>query len=182
MERRPFRGAGLNGQEGPGRLDEARPDLSRLLADLEVAVPVRHAVSGIVSGPASAIQAAALSDAVRGRDLLAVAPTGSGKTLVFAVGLVHQIAGSPSIPGRPRAIVVSPTRELALQSDEVLGAVGAGAGLRIRGHVSPAGRPEELVGKASGHADHGTAEDPWAGSRRTRGDGPKMFQTERIRT
>lgn len=135
MERRPFRGAGLNGQEGPGRLDEARPDLSRLLADLEVAVPVRHAVSGIVSGPASAIQAAALSDAVRGRDLLAVAPTGSGKTLVFAVGLVHQIAGSPSIPGRPRAIVVSPTRELALQSDEVLGAVGAGAGLRIASFV-----------------------------------------------
>lgn len=76
-----------------------------------------------------------MSDAVRGRDLLAVAPTGSGKTLVFAVGLVHQIAGAPSIPGRPRAIVVSPTRELALQTDEVLGLVGAGAGLRTASFV-----------------------------------------------
>lgn len=100
-----------------------------------MAVPVRHAVSGIVSGPTSAIQDAALRDAVRGRDLLAVAPTGSGKTLVFAVGLVHQIAGAPSIPGRPRAIVVSPTRELALQTDEVLGLVGAGAGLRTASFV-----------------------------------------------
>lgn len=141
MERRPFRGPGLSaeggkgGERGPDRIDHDRPDLGRLLTDLGVSVPIRHAVSGIVSGPASAIQARALSDAVQGRNLLAVAPTGSGKTLVFAVGLVHRIAGSPSIPGRPRALVVSPTRELALQTDEVLGAVGAGAGLRIASFV-----------------------------------------------
>ena len=115
--------------------DAPRPALDLLLGELGVAVPVRHAVSGVVSGPASPIQAAALPDAVTGRDLLAVAPTGSGKTLVFAVGLVHHISGSPSIPGRPRALVVSPTRELALQTDEVLGTVGAGAGIRIASFV-----------------------------------------------
>lgn len=130
MERRPVRGAGLTGDASPDPVGEDRPDLGRLLADLGVSVPVRHAVSGIVTGPASPIQAAALADAVNGVDLLAVAPTGSGKTLVFAAGLVHRIAGAPSIPGRPRAIVVSPTRELALQTEEVLGTVGAGAGLR----------------------------------------------------
>lgn len=122
MERRSLGGPGLTG--------DALPNLDRLLTDLGVAVPVRHAVSGIVPGTASAIQAAALGDAVDGRDLLAVAPTGSGKTLVFAVGVVHRIAGAPSVPGRPRAIVVSPTRELALQSEDVLAAIGAGAGLR----------------------------------------------------
>ncbi|GLB64522.1 helicase [Dietzia sp. NCCP-2495] len=95
-----------------------------------MSVPVRHAVSGIVSGPASPVQAAALGDAIAGEDLLAVAPTGSGKTLVFAVGVVTRIAGAPSIPGRPRALVVSPTRELAIQSDEVLAIVGAAEGLR----------------------------------------------------
>lgn len=95
-----------------------------------MSVPVRHAVSGIVSGPASPVQAAALGDAIAGRDVLAVAPTGSGKTLVFAVGVVHRIAGAPSIPGRPRALVVSPTRELAVQSDEVIATVGAAEGLR----------------------------------------------------
>lgn len=135
MERGPIRGPGLSAEDDLDRADETRPDLVHLLAELEVPVPVRHAVSGIVTGPTSAIQAAALGDAVRGRDLLAVAPTGSGKTLVFAVGLVHGISGSPSTPGRPRAIVVSPTRELALQTDEVLGVVGAGAGLRTAGFV-----------------------------------------------
>lgn len=122
MEWRSVRGAGLNG---------SRPDLDRLLTDLGVTVPIRHAVSTIVSGPASAIQSEALGDAVEGRDLLAVAPTGSGKTLVFAIAVAQLLSGSPSIPGRPRAIVVAPTRELATQGAEILAEVGAGAGLRV---------------------------------------------------
>ena len=147
MERRSIRGPGLNGEEELDGVGATRPDLDRLLAELEVAVQVRHAVSRIVTGPASAIQAAALGDAVHGRDLLAVAPTGSGKTLVFAVGLVHLISGSPSTPGHPRAIVVSPTRELALQTDEVIGVVGAGAGLRTAGFVGgqPLGRDKRSL-------------------------------------
>ncbi|MFN3338918.1 MAG: DEAD/DEAH box helicase [Dietzia sp.] len=96
-----------------------------------MAVPIRHAVSTVVDGPASAIQTAALEDAVAGRDLLAVAPTGSGKTLVFAIAVAHRLAGAPSVPDRPRAIVVAPTRELAVQNAEVLAEVGAGAGLRV---------------------------------------------------
>lgn len=96
-----------------------------------MAVPIRHAVSTVISGPASAVQAATLHDAVAGRDLLAVAPTGSGKTLVFAIAVTHRLAESPSIPGRPRAVVISPTRELAVQNAEVLAEVGAGAGLRV---------------------------------------------------
>ncbi|MBB1010430.1 DEAD/DEAH box helicase, partial [Dietzia sp. SLG510A3-3B2-2] len=77
MERRPFRGAGLTGPR-PG-------ELGRLLEELGVAVPIRHAVSGLVPGTPTPIQAAALADAVGGANLLAVAPTGSGKTLVFAI-------------------------------------------------------------------------------------------------
>lgn len=131
MGRGPFGGRGLTGPR-PGHLDE-------LLADLGVSVPVRHAVSAVVSGAPSAVQAAALSTAVGGGDLLAVAPTGSGKTLVFAVAVVHRLAGSPSAPGRPRALVVAPTRELAEQGAEVLSAVGGGAGLRVATFVG--GRP-----------------------------------------
>lgn len=77
------------------------------------------------------MQSAALPDAVAARDLLAVAPTGSGKTLVFAVAAAQLLAGSPSVPGRPRALVVAPTRELASQSAEVLADVGAAAGLKV---------------------------------------------------
>lgn len=94
-------------------------------------VPIRHAVSTVISGPASAVQAASLGDAVAGRDLLAVAPTGSGKTLVFAIAVTHRLARSASVPGRPRAVVIAPTRELAVQNAEVLAEVGAGAGLRV---------------------------------------------------
>lgn len=123
MERRPFRGAGLTGPRS-GELD-------RLLEELGVAVPIRHTVTALVPGTPTAIQAAALEDAVGGENLLAVAPTGSGKTLVFAVAVAHRLAGSPSRTGRPRALVVAPTRELAEQNAEVLADVGAGAGLKV---------------------------------------------------
>ena len=123
MERGPFGGQGLSGSR-PG-------DLDGLLADLGVVVPIRHAVAGLVSGSASPVQSAALPDATGGHDLLAVAPTGSGKTLVFGVAIAHQLMGAPSLPGRPRAVVVAPTRELAEQNAEVIAEVGAGVGLRV---------------------------------------------------
>src|SRR5699024_1722833 len=112
VERRPLGGQGLS--------PPARPGLDGLLADLGVGVPIRHAVSSIVRGEPSAVQSLALGDAVSGRDVLAVAP---------------QLTGSPSAPGRPRAVIVAPTRELAAQSTEILADVGAAAGLRVASFV-----------------------------------------------
>lgn len=123
MERGPFGGAGLTGSPAA--------DMNRLLDALGVAVPVRHAVSTVVRGTPTPIQVAALADATAGSDLLAVAPTGSGKTLVFAIAIAHRLAGSPSTTGRPRALVVAPTRELADQNAEIIAHVGAGAGLKV---------------------------------------------------
>lgn len=123
MERGPFGGRGLK---------SSRPvDLDGLLDELGVAVPIRHAVAALVAGPATPIQSATLADATAGRDLLAVAPTGSGKTLVFGIAVAHQLAGAPSGAGRPRALVVAPTRELAQQNAEVVADIGAGAGLKV---------------------------------------------------
>ena len=62
-------------------------------------------MSALVAGEPTPVQAAALADAVGGESLLAVAPTGSGKTLVFAIGVVHRLAGSPSLPGRPLSLI-----------------------------------------------------------------------------
>ncbi|WP_255584035.1 DEAD/DEAH box helicase [Dietzia sp. ANT_WB102] len=104
-----------------------------------MAVPIRHAVTALVTGTPTPIQAAALADAVGGEDLLAVAPTGSGKTLVFAVAVAHRLAGSPSLTGRPRAVIIAPTRELAEQNAEVLAEVCSGAGLKVATFVG--GRP-----------------------------------------
>jgi superfamily II DNA/RNA helicase len=59
------------------------------------------------------IQAAALPDALAGRDVCGRAPTGSGKTLAFGLAVVSRTTGSK--PGRPGALILVPTRELAAQ-------------------------------------------------------------------
>jgi superfamily II DNA/RNA helicase len=63
-----------------------------------------------------AIQSLVVPDGVAGRDLLGRAPTGSGKTLAFGIPALHRLAElEPSTKKRPRALILSPTRELAEQ-------------------------------------------------------------------
>jgi superfamily II DNA/RNA helicase len=64
------------------------------------------------------VQAEAIPALLDGRDVVMEAPTGSGKTLAYLVPLIEAFAGRPG-PG-PRALVVTPTRELAIQIAEVL--------------------------------------------------------------
>jgi len=59
------------------------------------------------------IQSATIPDALAGRDICGSAPTGSGKTLAFGIPLVMTVERGK--PGRPRALVLAPTRELAEQ-------------------------------------------------------------------
>ena len=67
----------------------------------------------------TAIQAAALAPALQGRDLLASAQTGSGKTAAFALPLLQQFeAAVPQSPRRLRALILVPTRELSTQVGE----------------------------------------------------------------
>ncbi|HEY1641838.1 MAG TPA: DEAD/DEAH box helicase [Streptosporangiaceae bacterium] len=77
-----------------------------------------------------AIQSRALPDALGGRDVLGKAQTGSGKTLAFGLPVLARLAG-PSLGGRPRprakaprALVLVPTRELAVQVADVLQPLG----------------------------------------------------------
>ena len=59
------------------------------------------------------IQRDAVPPALEGRDVLACAMTGSGKTAAFVLPILQQMAGTPS--GRTRALILTPTRELASQ-------------------------------------------------------------------
>jgi len=62
------------------------------------------------------IQAAAIPVVMEGADLLAAAQTGTGKTAAFALPLLHRLAQmAPAGTRRPRALVLTPTRELAAQ-------------------------------------------------------------------
>ena len=63
------------------------------------------------------IQAAALPPALAGKDLMATAPTGTGKTLAFVVPLIERVLRSPSSK-RVAGLVLVPTRELAMQVHE----------------------------------------------------------------
>ncbi len=64
------------------------------------------------------IQQLTLVDALEGRDLCGKAPTGSGKTLAFALPVAMTVGRAQ--PGRPRALLLAPTRELACQIRDVL--------------------------------------------------------------
>jgi superfamily II DNA/RNA helicase len=79
-----------------------------------------------------AIQALTVADALAGRDVCGKAKTGSGKTLAFGIPLLQRtMAARSTEPGRPRALVLVPTRELAVQVSEVLEPLAEEAGLRI---------------------------------------------------
>lgn len=66
------------------------------------------------------IQAAALPNALAGRDVLGRGRTGSGKTLAFGLGMLVRTAGRRAQPKEPLALVLVPTRELAQQVGEAL--------------------------------------------------------------
>ena len=75
------------------------------------------------------IQAATIGDALAGRDVLGRGRTGSGKTLAFGLPLLSRLMGSKSEPTRPRAMILVPTRELALQVHDALAPLGHLVGL-----------------------------------------------------
>jgi len=79
------------------------------------------------------IQTATLPDSLSGRDVLGQGRTGSGKTLAFALPLVARLAGNPvrSAPGRPRALVLVPTRELASQVAAVIDPLARACGMSV---------------------------------------------------
>ena len=74
------------------------------------------------------IQQLALPDGLAGHDVLAKSPTGSGKTLAFGLPIVERV--SPDAPA-PAALVLVPTRELALQVTDELTRIGAPKKLRV---------------------------------------------------
>ena len=76
------------------------------------------------------IQSDAIPPAVEGRDVLACAMTGSGKTAAFVLPILHRLIGKPR--GRTRALVLTPTRELAAQIEQHL------AGLAVHTPLSGA--------------------------------------------
>ncbi|MFE5869268.1 DEAD/DEAH box helicase [Streptomyces roseifaciens] len=76
------------------------------------------------------IQAATLPNSLTGRDVLGRGRTGSGKTLAFGLAMLARTAGRRAEPGRPLALVLVPTRELAQQVTDSLAPYATAVNLR----------------------------------------------------
>ncbi|MEU7606733.1 DEAD/DEAH box helicase [Streptomyces sp. NPDC041003] len=78
------------------------------------------------------IQAATIPDALAGKDILGRGRTGSGKTLSFGLPTLASLAGGHTEKKKPRAIILTPTRELAMQVADALQPYGDVLGLKMK--------------------------------------------------
>ncbi len=97
------------------------------IPDLCPALKVNLAKNGWVEP--TPVQAQAIPPALEGRDMIATAQTGTGKTLAFALPIVQKLATGPT-PRGIRAVILSPTRELAIQIEEAIGLLTLGTQIR----------------------------------------------------
>ena len=116
--------------------------------ELNLSVPLLRAVQEAGYETPSPIQAAAIPPVLSGRDLMGCAQTGTGKTAAFALPMLDRLtANAPRKKGAIRALILTPTRELALQIGESFDAYGKYLKLRstvIFGGVGQAPQVEAL--------------------------------------
>jgi superfamily II DNA/RNA helicase len=106
------------------------PTVDASFADLGVPAPLVRELDreGILTP--FEIQAATVPDALAGRDVLGRGQTGSGKTLAFGLPLLTRVAaGERARPRHPRALILVPTRELAMQVADALRPLGRAVGV-----------------------------------------------------
>jgi superfamily II DNA/RNA helicase len=117
-------------------------------ADLGVssAVVTALAAEGIIEP--FAVQRLAVGDVLAGRDVLVRSPTGSGKTLAFGIPLADRIAAEAR---RPAALVLAPTRELAIQITEDIRQIAHARALRVTAVYGGVGLTAQAKNAARSH-------------------------------
>src|SRR6201996_7619165 len=99
--------------------------------DLGLMAPLMQALADENYLTPTPIQAQSIPMLLQGRDLLGLAQTGTGKTAAFALPILQKLAEQPVASHRvPRALILAPTRELAVQIGESFAAYGAQLNLR----------------------------------------------------
>ena len=94
-----------------------------IFSSLDLSPEIQQALDACGYKEMTAIQEQAIIPARRGRDILANAQTGTGKTAAFALPILQQMSDRPlpAVSGSPRAIILTPTRELAEQLEATIG-------------------------------------------------------------
>ncbi len=103
-----------------------------LFSALPLGAPVQRALADKAYTHPSPIQAQAIPPLLEGRDLIGIAQTGTGKTAAFALPLLHRLSTHPIVaaPRFPRALILTPTRELAGQISDNIALYGRYLSLR----------------------------------------------------
>ena len=166
--RRPSSGPGRQGSPTQGAAKQSSPAQSPKVAapkatkapvptaetftELGVPAVLNDALAPLGITKPSPIQAATLPDSLSGRDVLGRGKTGSGKTFAFLLPLVARLAESNRRPkpGKPRALVLAPTRELAAQIEESLKVLEAPTHLRSRAIFGGVGQNPQVKALQAG--------------------------------
>ena len=172
---------------GPSDAPASTPDPAAGFVALGLDARLLAAIASLGYEEPTPVQEAAIPPLLAGRDLLAEAPTGTGKTAAFALPILQALAGrmdaaraagarvdSRGVPtdgrgSRPAALVLAPTRELAMQVAEAIHRYGRELGVRvvpvyggqpITAQLARLARGVDVVvatpGRAVDHLDRGT--------------------------
>jgi ATP-dependent RNA helicase RhlE len=117
-------------------------------ADLGVSTPVANCLAAAGITQPFPIQRAVIGDALGGRDVIAMSPTGSGKTLAFGLPIVDRINATDP---RPAALVLAPTRELAIQIVGDIRGIAHARALRVTAVYGGAGLVKQSREAAQAH-------------------------------
>src|ERR1700728_688708 len=133
-----------------GCLKAARPLRSiDLFKDFSLSPPLLKAVEALGYTEPTPIQQRAIPVVLEGRDLMAAAQTGTGKTAAFGLPLLERLLQNPVRQQAPRALILVPTRELAAQVSDACRAMARNLPIRgalIYGEVSAKPQLDALAG------------------------------------
>ncbi len=120
--------------------------------DLQLIEPIKKALSDSGYTHPTPIQAQAIPALLEGKDLLGCAQTGTGKTAAFALPMLHRLYQSKSrnIPRHPRSLILTPTRELAIQVHESFCTYGKNLKLRYAVVFGGVGQSPQVKALADG--------------------------------
>src|SRR5215208_2753156 len=124
-QRAPYRGNAPPTTRLPTEMTSNEPDATSAdltFADLQIHPSVLQAVADVGYESPSAIQAATIPAMMAGSDVVGLAQTGTGKTAAFAIPILSKIDPTNKAT---QALVLAPTRELALQVAEAFGRYGS---------------------------------------------------------
>jgi ATP-dependent RNA helicase RhlE len=117
-------------RRGNGRAERTHVTTTTF-ADFGLAEPLTRGLARAGFDQPTPIQAQAIAPQLAGRDILGIAQTGTGKTAAFALPILHQLLQAPGrpTPKTARALVLAPTRELAVQIEAAFRSLAGGARL-----------------------------------------------------